>query len=244
MIEYSIFYIILAIINGIVGLIVGAGNLLVPGLLAVGIPAHTVLGTIRLSFLGGSSTSSWRFKIKGYLKFREGVPLIFSSFFASILGTFFILSIAERIATYLLVSIIIISVVLLLFRKKIGVKREKRKHSTVNLLLIGIGSGFVSGAFGIMGGAVSVLPLVFFERYTMKQAIALSSIRGIGSQTAALIVFALNGAILWDVSLMLLIGGVIGSLVGVEIAHKIPEKIIKFAFAFSTILLAIKILFF
>ncbi|MDD5182424.1 MAG: sulfite exporter TauE/SafE family protein [Candidatus Nanoarchaeia archaeon] len=222
----------------------GGGIIAIPALMALGVPPLMTLGTIRPAYLAGAFVSGWRFKVRGYLKLKEALTMIVPAFIGALIGASLILRVSETFTKYLIAAVVLVSIILLLVKKEAGVVKTKKKHSVILLVIIGFGTGIISGAVGIVGGTISMVALIILEGFTFKEAIALNNVRGLGNQTAALIVFALASFILWDYAIILMLGSIVGGIVGVEIAHKLPLKMLKPIFIVVAILLTIKFLFF
>lgn len=241
----AIITIVIGFISALMGAsISGGGIIAVPALIALGLPPHITLGTIRPSYLTGAVVSGWRYKIRGYLQMKESVFMIIPAAIGAVIGASLILGASETFTKYLIGAVVLVSVVLLLIKREAGIVKQKEKHSLIILMLIALGLGVMSGAIGVAGSTIAITAFVLIEGFTMKEALALNSVRAIGNQTAALIVFAFASSIYWDYALLLMLGSILGAVVGVEVAHKLPIKILKPIFIVAAVLLTIKFLFF
>lgn len=235
---------ILGFTGSVMGNVLGSALIVVPGMLALGLPPHATLGTIRPAYFFDALVSAWRFKKRGYAQIKEGLPMLISSFGGALLGAYGILQVTENIVKYIIVAIVLIASILLLVKKKAGETEGRRTHSTTKLAVIGFFAGVMSGAFGVGTGIVAAITLIFIEGYTIKQSFALGKVRAIGNQAAALAIFGISSVIIWDAALVLLLGSLVGSYLGVELVHRMSDKRIKYIFIFGSILLALKVLFF
>src|SRR3546814_6540664 len=91
----------------------------------------------------------------------------------------------------------------------------------IDLLLLGIGSGFLAGLLGIGGGMVLVPFLTFMfssqgveSELTVKMAIATSMATIIFTSISSVRAHHKRGAVRWDIARRLAPGIVVGSLVG------------------------------
>lgn len=222
----------------------GGGMIAVPALLATGIPPHAALGTIRPAYLASAVASIWRWKAKGYLKAKESISAILPAFVGALIGAVLILQASETLTKYLIGALIFFSIFFLLIKKDAGIIRQKKKNAPIAMAAIALGVGVISGAVGVVGGTVYTVALVLVVGVTMKEALALSKVRALGNQTAALMVFALASSVMWDYAALLMAGSIVGSIAGVEITHKMPIKILKPLFIIIAVLLVVKFLFF
>ncbi len=111
--------------------------------------------------------------------------------------------------------------------------------------VIGLAGGIICGMLGMGGGSVMVPALVLLAGYSQKsaQGTALAVIVPLA------IVAAVRSKLNPDISMdgrvigLLIATGVIGALIGSELASRIPGHILKRIFAVFLILVSIKMLF-
>ncbi|CEN32117.1 Sulfite exporter TauE/SafE family protein [Candidatus Westeberhardia cardiocondylae] len=125
--------------------------------------------------------------------------------------------------------------------KKI-VKKNIKMLSFKFLPLLGIISGIMSGILTIGGGLIIVPALVtlFGFNQTQAQGIALASVTP--SALVALLIYAQNDSVDWNIGLPLAIGSTVGIIWGVELAHILPTKWLKCIFFSVLIIIAITII--
>ncbi|MBC5783212.1 sulfite exporter TauE/SafE family protein [Ramlibacter sp. USB13] len=106
------------------------------------------------------------------------------------------------------------------------------------LLLIGTCTGFLAGLLGIGGGMVMV-PFVtmilshkgFPPEYTVKMAVATSLATIAFTSVSSVRAHNKRGAVLWSVVKVLAPGILLGSLLGAQVAHALPGKLLGIFFA-------------
>ena len=109
-------------------------------------------------------------------------------------------------------------------------------------VLLGIFAGVLSGMLGIGGGVILVPALVIALGFAQKSAQGMS--------LAIMVPMALVGAIRYkfsgDVDLNLLViglivaGSIVGSLAGTEIAHRVPNHMLRKLFSVILVIVAVK----
>ena len=109
-------------------------------------------------------------------------------------------------------------------------------------VLLGIFAGTLSGMLGIGGGVILVPTLVIALGFAQKSAQGMS--------LAIMVPMALVGAIRYkfsgDVDLNLLViglivaGSIVGSLAGTEIAHRVPNHMLRKLFSVILVIVAVK----
>ena len=104
----------------------------------------------------------------------------------------------------------------------------------------GLAAGALSGLFGIGGGLIIVPLLVFFFQYTQKVAQGTSLVAIVIIALAGAVPYALHVQIDWLAALLVVVGGVGGSLIGAAIAHRLPETWLRLIFAAVVVVSAIR----
>lgn len=125
-----------------------------------------------------------------------------------------------------------------------SIKSIKRGGINLNILLKGFLVGIAAGYFGIGGGFLIVPALIHaIPGLNIIDAIATSliPISVFGFLTATK--YAFVGQIDWFVSLLFIIGGALGGLIGTRLTYKIPKKTLNKIFAVMLILVAIYIIY-
>ena len=105
--------------------------------------------------------------------------------------------------------------------------------------LVGAVCGLFSGLFGIGGAFVLVAALTMLFGYTQlsAQGMALAFSSGTGVVTA--LAYASKGDVDWAVSIPLAIGGALAVRRGVDLAHRLPERVLRLLFTVFAIAVAI-----
>jgi uncharacterized protein len=108
----------------------------------------------------------------------------------------------------------------------------------LELLLIGTCTGFLAGLLGI-GGGMLMVPFVtmiltskgYPPDYTVKMAVATSLATICFTSLASVRAHDRRGAVLWPVVKVLAPGILAGSLIGAQVAHALPGKVLGVLFA-------------
>ncbi len=136
--------------------------------------------------------------------------------------------------------------VLLLFaayRMYFGTNFSSRFEENILLyILIGILSGMGSGLLGIGGGIIRIPLLIFFGGIGNLAAQGVSLITAIPSSVAAVIPKLRNREFIKR-GIIIGIFGIIGSIIGSNIAFALPQKTLNYAFATFLVLVSINMFF-
>jgi len=136
--------------------------------------------------------------------------------------------------------------VLLLFaayRMYFGTNFSSRFEENILLyIIIGILSGMGSGLLGIGGGIIRIPLLIFFGGIGNLAAQGVSLITAIPSSVAAVIPKLRNREFIKR-GIIIGIFGIIGSIIGSNIAFALPQKTLNYAFATFLVLVSINMFF-
>jgi uncharacterized protein len=108
----------------------------------------------------------------------------------------------------------------------------------LELLLLGIATGFLAGLLGI-GGGMLMVPFItiiltakgYPPEYTVKMAVATSLATICFTSLSSVRAHHRRGAVLWPVALRLAPGILVGALAGAQLAVALPGKVLSVLFA-------------
>ena len=114
-------------------------------------------------------------------------------------------------------------------------------RSLIKIAAVGVVAGAISGLFGLGGGVIIVPGLVLLVGLNQRLAhgTSLAAIAPIAA--AALLGFALDGAVDWDIALVLVAGSVIGAYVGTHMLERLPLRVLQFSFAVLLLIAATRL---
>jgi uncharacterized membrane protein YfcA len=200
--------VVAAFLAGWVDAVVGGGGLIQLPALLIGLPADTptphVLGTNKISAVAGTLTAAITYARRISLHLPTLVPLVLCAFAGSAVGA----GLARLIPKAALTPIVLVALVgvglYTWFRPGLGLSHAP-KHSGAGEVLRTVGIGLAIGIYdGILGpgtGSFFVIALVAILGYGFLEASAKAKIANLTTNLGAIIVFGVNGEILW------LIGG-------------------------------------
>ena len=241
-----IFITIAAGVAGFVDSIVGGGGLiLVPTLFTAypsTIPA-TLLGTNKGASVWGTAFASWAYSRKINLPVKG---LLLGAFFAiigSFTGAWCVTQISATVFKAALPFILLALLIYTLIKKELGQIHAPRFNSRgelIRLSIIGILIGFYDGFFGPGTGSFFVFILVRWLGFDFLHASAGAKIMNTASNSAALLLFAMNGYVWWHVAIPLAVANVFGSFLGTRLAISKGAGFIRYFFILVVTILIIK----
>jgi uncharacterized membrane protein YfcA len=209
---------------GFVDAVVGGGGLIQLPALVLGLPGASpvqVLATNKLAGTCGTTVSSATY----YRRVRPDpgtfVPLMVVAFLGSCAGAVAAAHIPEAaFEPIILVALVVVGAYVLL-KPDLGRRTELRfsgHRHTVVAMLTGLAIGFYDGALGPGTGSFFVFTLVGLLGYSFLEASAKARLANWSTNVAALLVFALQGAVLWRIGLVVGVCNLAGSYVGARTA--------------------------
>ncbi len=232
------------------GLVGGGGSILAVPLLVyvVGVSSpHLAIGTSAIAVAASAAANLYGHARAGTVKWP--CALVFAA--AGIVGAAGGAQLGKMVDGHRLlmlfgVLMVVIGLTMLRPRKSgadAGIKLAPETAPTLLPLLIGIGLlvGALSGFFGIGGGFLIVPGLIAATAMPMINAIgsSLVGITAFGLTTAAS--YAFSGLVDWPLAILFVVGGALGGLLGIKLAHRLASHKHALTRIFSGVVIAVGI---
>ena len=209
---------------GFVDAVVGGGGLVQLPALVIAFPSAApvqVLATNKLAGSCGTTVSSLTYYRRVRPDPRTFVPLMLVAFLGSAAGAVAASHIPKSaFDPIILVALVVVGAYVLL-KPDIGDVTDLRfsgHRHTFAAMLAGLTIGFYDGALGPGTGSFFVFTLVGLLGYNFLEASAKARIGNWATNIAALLVFAVQGAVMWRVGLVVGLCNLLGSYVGARTA--------------------------
>lgn len=223
---------VLGILASIINILAGGGsNLILPLLMAFGVPPDIANASNRVGIFFQSLTGIRGFRNAGALPTHDlrGIllPMIFGGLVGSVLASVLpnqILKPALLVCILGVATLTFLKPQLLLPPQNVQERKvSDTRGAAVLLFAVGIYGGFVqaSTAFILLPVLAGVL------HYNLLRANALKLVCTLAFTIVALAVFIVQGQIWWDVGLVLAAGNILGSMIGVKIALKLSPNTLR-----------------
>jgi uncharacterized membrane protein YfcA len=245
--QVTIFFLILAAFSaGLVDAIAGGGGLIQLPALLIGLPQAStveVLGTNKVASIFGTSASAltYRRSVKTDAIFLATMAL--PAFFGSVLGALSA-SLIPTQSMRPIVFILLVAVAIYTWRKpdlgSIEILRHQKNKRFLISAVAGLVIGFYDGIFGPGTGSFLMLTLIYLG-FAFLSASAIAKVVNVSTNLGAITVFGINGAILWQVALVLAMANIVGGLLGARLAFRGGSTLIRKVFLFVTIALIIRV---
>ncbi len=243
----GLFLLSASFLAGFVDSIAGGGGIVQLPALLIGLPnspAAEVLGTNKLSAVFGTTTAAalYRKQIKPDPKVLIGMAI--PAFFGSAAGAL----LASRIPTSSMrpmILVLLIAVAIYTWLKPDLGKLENLRHVPKQRIQIGAIAGavigFYDGIFGPGTGSFLMLILVATLGYAFITASAIAKVVNVATNVGALIVFGINGAVIWQIGIIMGFANITGAIIGSRLAIKGGSILVRKVFLLVTIVLIVRV---
>jgi len=221
----------------------GGGLIMVPALLAVGLPPHLALGTNKGQSVFGSFSAMVRFARGGMVEGRRARITFPAAFLGSLAGAALVLILApEALRPVVLVLLIVAAALVTVVRPRPAEGgATPRRHAGFLAALVALTVGWYDGFFGPGAGTFYIAGFVALLGLPLARASAEAKVANFASNLAALILFAARGDVIWAISLPLAGSQLLGGWVGAHLAIRKGDAFVRWVVLLVVLALVIKI---
>jgi uncharacterized membrane protein YfcA len=243
----ALFLLAASFFAGFIDSIAGGGGLIQLPALLIGLPKSEtaeVLGTNKLSSIFGTSTAAvlYRKQIKPDPKvlLAMGAPALLGSAGGAMLASKIPTSSMRPMVLVLLIVVAIYT----WFKPDLG-KFENLRHLPRRRVqiaaLAGVIIGFYDGIFGPGTGSFLMLILVASLGYAFITASAIAKVVNVATNVGAILVFGINGAVIWQIGIIMGVANISGAIIGARLAIKGGSTLVRKVFLLVTVALIVKV---
>ncbi|MCL2870466.1 MAG: sulfite exporter TauE/SafE family protein [Coriobacteriia bacterium] len=217
------FFFIVALLSAAIGSVTGIGGGLIirPSLSVLGADIGLASFTSAACVFVMSAVSITTRRVwETNIEFRHLIFLAAGTIVGAFAGAYVLLFLSPVLISVLFIVVMIAIGVLLVLRRYI------RPRITTNPFLgaaIGLITGFFSGLFGIGGGPLQMVALMYLFGSKPKDAVLQSLFIAMLASAAALIQYSINGFADFSLLLYVIPGGILGGLIGGVVSKYIKE---------------------
>jgi uncharacterized protein len=223
---------------------IGGATLAIPALgILFGLSEQLAQGTGLLMALPNVVIALVRYAQKARLDIRAAALLGVSGMPFAYISALFAASLASR-ELRIGFAIFLILIALDIARRALSNGTPARTYSLPWPLVSVVGAvcGLFSGFFGIGGAIIAVPAMTTLFGYSQLAAQGMSLAFAILTATFTAFAYATKGDVDWAVALPLSIGGVFAVRYGVDLAHRLPERLLRLCFVAFAIAVGIALL--
>lgn len=217
---------------GFVDSIGGGGGLIsLPAYLLAGLPTHAAIATNKLSSAMGTTFSTGKFIKNKLINFRLAVPTVVAALIGSSVGARLSLLTDDHILSLILIPVLILTAFFVLNKQSFGKEYpqvdtyDKRVFLIASIAALCI--GFYDGFYGPGTGTFLIIVLNVFAHLNLNQANAQTKAINLTTNLTSLVIFIMNGQVIWKLGLIAGIFGIAGNLLGAGLAIKKSSTITR-----------------
>ena len=221
----------LVFLGGYVDAVAGGGGLIsLPAYLIAGLPAHTAIGTNKISSAMGTTLTTYKFWKQGFIAWKLGLLCAVCALIGSTGGANLALLVSDRVFKIVLLFILPLTAIYVFRTKTLDTAgREPLSPAktaavaAVCALVIGVYDGF----YGPGTGTFLLLLLTGVARMELNSAAGITKVINLSTNVAALVTYLLNGKVVLVLGLTAGIFGIAGNWLGARSFTKNGSRIVK-----------------
>jgi len=203
----------------------GGGMIVLPALMALGLPADVANGTYRLGVVTQSIAGTAAMQREGKLHTESIVPILIPTVLGAAVGALLATWVPREVLKPIMLGAMILMAGLIAFRKQTLIPDEgpaltpqEAPRSFVGLFFAGVYGGFIQAGVGflLLGVLVGTLRHDLITGNALKLVITLA----FGSVSLGIFVWA--GLVAWAPAVVLALASIVGARLGVHLMLKVP----------------------
>jgi uncharacterized membrane protein YfcA len=203
----------------------GGGMIVLPALMALGLPADVANGTYRLGVVTQSIAGTAALSRAGKLETGSVVPILIPTVLGAIVGALLATWVPREVLKPIMLVTMIVMAALIAFRKQTLIPSEgyplapqEAPRSYAGLFFAGVYGGFIQAGVGFLLLGVLVGTL----RHDLISGNALKLVITLAFGTVSLGIFVWAGLVSWMPAIVLAIASIMGARLGVRLMLKVP----------------------
>jgi hypothetical protein len=203
----------------------GGGMIVLPALMALGLPADVANGTYRLGVVTQSIAGTAAMRREGKLETKSVVPILIPTILGAVVGALLATWVPREVLKPIMLTTMIVMAALIGFRKQTLIPEEgptltpqEAPRSFVGLFFAGVYGGFIQAGVGFLLLGVLVGTL----RHDLITGNALKLVITLAFGTVSLGIFVWAGLVAWTPAIVLAVASIVGARLGVRLMLKVP----------------------
>ncbi|GAB3095365.1 TSUP family transporter [Aestuariicella hydrocarbonica] len=241
-----VFLTIIGFVAGFISAIAGSGGLIVlPVLLAAGIPPLNALATNKFQSVFGTLSSALNFLRKGHIDLGSMKASLVYAFVGAVCGTLIVQQLdsemLEMMLPYLLIGLALYVAISPRMSDEDSVPRWPAKRFDA---LIGGGIGFYGGFLGPGMGSFYAVAFSSLRGFNLRKATAHTKPLVLITNTTSMVIFILAGQVVWGLAIAMAAAQFIGARLGSQLVIHKGAALIRPVLVVVILVLALKLLIF
>lgn len=220
----------LVFLAGFVDAVAGGGGLIsLPAYLIAGFPVHFAIGTNKVSSAMGTTLTTVRYTKSGFIPWKQAIFCVLFALAGSACGANLALLIDDGV--FKIIMLVILPLTALYVMKGKALSGEREPYSKLKTMLLSCVIAFVIGAYdGFYGpgtGTFLILLLTAAAHMPVTEANGVSKAINLATNISALVVFLINGKVIFAVGLVAGLFSIAGNWLGSSFFKKGVSKAVK-----------------
>ncbi|MXO64613.1 TSUP family transporter [Altericroceibacterium endophyticum] len=233
----------LSVLTGFVDAVAGGGGLIMmPSLLAAGIPPANALATNKLQSLFGIGMSCRNFLRAGLIDWKAHWLAVVTVFLGAVIGVLSIQQLSAETLSLIIPILLIGVAAYIVFSPRMDDSDSHERMSAKAFAGPTGAIGLYDGFFGPGAGSFLIAAGVALRGLGLTRATALSKLLNFSSNVAAVLVWGLSGKTYWALGLAMAAGAMTGNYIGSHTAIRFGAKLIRPALIVVSLALTAKLL--
>ncbi|MFJ8583846.1 sulfite exporter TauE/SafE family protein [Streptomyces sp. NPDC093595] len=225
-----------ALLAGWIDAVVGGGGLLLLPALLLGVPhvpAPQVLGTNKAVAIVGTTGAAVTYVRRAPVRVpvRTAVRVGLAALAGSMAGAFFASGISNEVLRPVIMVVLLGVAAFVMLRPSFGTGEAAgavtRARIVTAVVLVGGGIGFYDGLFGPGTGTFLVLALTAVLHLDLVTASATAKIVNVCTNAGALVMFAYQGNVLWQLAAVMAVFNLAGGMLGARTALRRGAEFVR-----------------
>jgi hypothetical protein len=203
----------------------GGGMIVLPALMALGLPADVANGTYRLGVVTQSIAGTTAMRRAGKLETGSIVPILIPTVLGAALGALLATWVPREVLKPIMLVTMMLMAALIAFRKQTLIpgdgpilRPNQAPRSYAGLFLAGVYGGFIQAGVGFLLLGVLIGTL----RHSLITGNALKLVVTLAFGTVSLGIFAWAGLVSWTPAIVLAAASIVGARIGVRLMLEVP----------------------
>jgi len=239
----------LLFLAGFVDSIAGGGGLIsLPAYLFAGLPIHSAIATNKFSSTFGTSLATARFIKQKLVKVKIAIPSAICGIVGSTIGAKLSLLVSEDVLKFMLLGVLPAAAFCVLNKKLFKSNDESNIYTESNrkTIIVAVTAAFIIGIYdGLYGpgtGTFLIIAFTVFAGMSAASANAHTKVINLSTNIAALVVFIMNGQVLFTIGIAAAASNMLGNYIGSGLVMTAGSKIVKPVIIIVLLLLLLKII--
>ena len=221
----------LVFLGGFVDAVAGGGGLIsLPAYLIAGLPAHTAIGTNKISSAMGTTLTTVKFWRLGYIEAKLAAVCAACALAGSACGANLALLVSDRTFKLLLLVILPLTAFYVFRTRSLDASGRDPRSPAATFAIAAACAFFIGiydGFYGPGTGTFLLLLLTGLAHMKLNDAAGITKVINLSTNAAALVTYLVNGKVLLSLGLVAGVFGIAGNWLGARSFAKNGSRIVK-----------------